>query len=144
MSCVAADSAMAKVSASATHGVAGSSPSPASPRVPIPSAIWATQIQPLRRPKKGSLKRSMNGAHRTLKVQGACASENRPTMRMSTPLSRIQSGMAIHTRPSGIPDEKDSNTTEAVRQLLMAIHRPSRAPVVLGLLGSFTIAALAR
>ena len=46
---------------------------------------------------------------------GACASVIKPTSRMSMPVLLSQSGIAIHTNPSGSPDEKESNTTEAVR-----------------------------
>ena len=41
-------------------------------------------------------------------------------MRMSIPLSRIQSGTAIHTSPSGRPEEKDSNETASVRREVTA------------------------
>jgi hypothetical protein len=41
-------------------------------------------------------------------------------MRMSTPLERIQSGIAIQTSPSGSPEAKDSSATEAVRHERMA------------------------
>jgi hypothetical protein len=34
---------------------------------------------------------------------------------MSTPIERIQSGTAIQINPSGMPDENDSNVTDAVR-----------------------------
>ena len=39
-----------------------------------------------------------------------------PTTRMSTPMSRIQSGIEYQTGPSGRPDENDSGATETVRQ----------------------------
>jgi hypothetical protein len=35
---------------------------------------------------------------------------------MSSPIARIQSGIAMYTSPSGRPEEKESSTTEAVRQ----------------------------
>src|SRR5262245_40556303 len=57
----------------------------------------------------------MSGAHSTLKVHGAWVSVTRPTILRSTPLFRSQSGMAIQTRPSGIPDENESSDTAAVR-----------------------------
>ncbi len=63
-----------------------------------------------------------------MKVQGACARVINPTTRMSTPILRIQSGMAIHTRPSGSPDENDSRTTEAVRQERIASDRLASVP----------------
>ena len=49
----------------------------------------------------------MSGAQSTLNVQGACASVISPTTRMSTPMSRIQSGMAYQTSPSGSPEAND-------------------------------------
>ena len=57
----------------------------------------------------------MSGAQITLNAHGACASVIRPTTRMSTPMSRIQSGMAYQTSPSGSPDENDSSDTAMVR-----------------------------
>ena len=50
----------------------------------------------------------MSGAHKTLNVQGAWASENRPMTLMSTPTLAIQVGIATQTRPSGNPDANDS------------------------------------
>src|SRR5262245_15130064 len=47
---------------------------------------------------------------------------------MSTPVSRIQSGMAYQPRPSGSPDENDSSATEAVRHERMARTRLANAP----------------
>jgi hypothetical protein len=47
---------------------------------------------------------------------------------MSTPIERIQSGIEYHTRPSGSPDEKDSSTTDAVRQDRIARARLTSAP----------------
>src|SRR5262249_2333101 len=47
---------------------------------------------------------------------------------MSTPIERIQSGIAISTRPSGRLDEKDRRTTEAVRQERSASISPLRPP----------------
>jgi hypothetical protein len=70
----------------------------------------------------------MKGDQRNLKVQGACASVMSPTTRMSTPMSRIQSGMAIHTKPKGRPEEKDRRETEAVRQDLIAWMMLARVP----------------
>src|ERR1700687_110919 len=70
----------------------------------------------------------MSGDQRNLKVQGACARVISPTTRMSTPILRIQSGMAIHTSPSGSPDENDSSTTEAVRQERIAAARLAMVP----------------
>ena len=58
----------------------------------------------------------MNGDQRILNAQGICARLKSPTIRMSTPMSRIQSGMAIQTRPSGSPEENESSVTESVRQ----------------------------
>lgn len=58
----------------------------------------------------------MSGDHRNLNVHGACASVTSPTTRKSTPALVSQSGIAIHTSPSGNPDENDCNATDAVRQ----------------------------
>jgi hypothetical protein len=63
-----------------------------------------------------------------LKVQGACASVISPTTRMSTPMSRIQSGMATQTSPRGRPDANDWRTTAAVRLDRIASARLARAP----------------
>jgi hypothetical protein len=52
----------------------------------------------------------------------------RPTIRMSTPISRIQSGMASHTSPSGIPEAKDMRLTEAVRHDVNARAMLSQVP----------------
>src|SRR6185295_8541976 len=79
--------------------------------------------QPRRRPSFGGTKRSINGDHRNLNVHGACARVMSPTMRMSIPDLRIQSGMAIHTSPSGMPEAKDISVTEAVRQEVNAWPR---------------------
>src|SRR5687768_6227190 len=57
----------------------------------------------------------MSGDQITLNDHGACATVSRPTTRMSTPMSRIQSGMAYHTRPSGRPDAKERSATDSVR-----------------------------
>src|SRR5688572_1188708 len=65
----------------------------------------------------------MRGDHSTLNDHGACARVIRPTALMSTPELRIQSGMAIHTRPSGMPEENDSSATEAVRHDVIAAAR---------------------
>jgi hypothetical protein len=43
-------------------------------------------------------------------------------------MSRIQSGMEYQMRPSGRPDEKESNVTESVRHDRIARTRLSRAP----------------
>src|SRR5688572_18058072 len=74
----------------------------------------------------------MSGAQRNLNVHGACASVMSPTMRMSTPMSRIQSGMAIHTSPSGMPDENDISVTDAVRQEVNALARLTQVPGFFG------------
>jgi hypothetical protein len=58
----------------------------------------------------------MNGDHKNLKVHGACERVMSPTTRISTPAFRSQSGIAIQTKPKGRPDEKESKTTDAVRQ----------------------------
>src|SRR5438552_3580425 len=50
---------------------------------------------------------------------------------MSMPTLRIQSGMAIHTSPSGRPDENDSSATAAVRQEPMAWRRLPSLPTPL-------------
>jgi hypothetical protein len=47
---------------------------------------------------------------------------------MSTPMLRIQSGMAIHTRPRGRPEEHICRTTNAVRFDRIARARLARAP----------------
>lgn len=39
---------------------------------------------------------------------------------ISTPLSAIQVGIAIQTKPNGIPEENDRRLTEAVRQVCIA------------------------
>src|SRR5579864_2633751 len=128
MSWLAEAKAMASASAATTHGVSGWLPTPASPRVRTQSATCVRAAQPRRRPKKGGVKRSISGDQRNLKVQGACARVIRPTTRMSTPILRIQSGMAIHTRPSGRPDENDSSTTDAVRHERIAAARLAMVP----------------
>ncbi len=84
------------------------------------STTWKISAQPRRRPPKGGWKRSMKGDHSILNVQGAWAKVIRPTMRMSTPALRIQSGMAIHTSPRGSPEENESRETDAVRHDIMA------------------------
>ena len=75
-----------------------------------------TAIQPRRRPQNPGTNRSMNGDQRILNAQGICARLKRPTIRMSTPMSRIQSGMAYQTSPSGRPEENESATTESTRR----------------------------
>src|SRR4029450_10933359 len=47
---------------------------------------------------------------------------------MSTPMSRIQSGIAYQTSPSGRPDANDCRTTNAVRFDRIARARLARAP----------------
>src|SRR5829696_6116605 len=74
----------------------------------------------------------MSGAQRNLNVHGACARVMSPTTRISTPMSRIQSGMAIQTSPSGMPEENDISVTDAVRQEVNAFARLTQ---VLGFLG---------
>src|SRR5688572_20586843 len=71
----------------------------------------------------------MSGDQNTLNDQGACASVSRPTTRMSTPMSRIQSGMAYQTRPSGRPEANERKETERVRLERSAM---SREAMVLG------------
>src|SRR3990172_8050565 len=70
----------------------------------------------------------MNGDHRTLNAHGTCARENSPTMRISTPMSRIQSGIAYQTSPRGRPDANERSATAAVRQELIARARFESAP----------------
>src|SRR3990172_2014558 len=65
----------------------------------------------------------MNGDHRTLNAHGTCARENSPTIRISPPMSRIQSGIAYQTSPRGRPDANESRATAAVRQELIARAR---------------------
>ena len=71
------------------------------------------------------MKRSMRGDHSILNDHGAWASVISPTTRMSTPMLRIQSGIAVMTSASGSPDENESKTTDPVRHEASA--RPSRA-----------------
>jgi hypothetical protein len=47
---------------------------------------------------------------------------------MSMPDLRIQSGMAIHTRPRGMPEAKDISVTDAVRQEVNAWPRLWKVP----------------
>src|SRR5262245_31426942 len=68
----------------------------------------------------------MNGDHNILNDHGAWASVMRPTTRMSTSIERIQSGIAIQTRPRGRPELNESRTTDAVRQDLIAARRVVR------------------
>jgi hypothetical protein len=70
----------------------------------------------------------MNGDQRNLNVQGACARVMSPTTRMSTPMSRIQSGIANHTSPKGRPEEKERRETDPVRQDVIAWNRLSQVP----------------
>src|SRR5918995_2319013 len=77
----------------------------------------------------------MRGAHSSLNVHGAWASVINPTTRMSTPMSRIQSGIASQTNPSGRPDENCCRTTNAVRLERIAMTRLASAPP--GLLEEF-------
>src|SRR4051812_19967397 len=88
--------------------------------------------QPRRRPSFGGTKRSMRGDQRNLNVHGACARVMRPTIRMSMPDLRIQSGMATHTSPRGMPEAKDMRVTEAVRHEVKAPRRLWRAPGLFG------------
>src|SRR4051812_623469 len=128
MSWLAPAKAMAKARAATTHGVSGWLPTPARQRVSAKSATWAIEAQPRRRPSQGGAKRAMSGDQRNLKVQGACARVMRPTTRMSMPIRRIQSGMAVKTRANGRPEENDSRVTEAVRQEVIARTRLWRVP----------------
>jgi hypothetical protein len=70
----------------------------------------------------------MSGDQMTLNAHGACARVNNPTTRMSTPMSRIQSGMEYQTSPRGMPDENERSATEAVRQERRARQRLTSAP----------------
>jgi hypothetical protein len=70
----------------------------------------------------------MSGDQSILKLQGACARLSRPTTRMSTPIERIQSGIASHTNPRGSPDENDWSATDAVRHDVIAPSTPRRSP----------------
>src|SRR4030095_17005134 len=139
-SCVAAPSPIAIASAPTTQIASGRWPTPASMRLTMNSTICVTAIHPRRRPPTGGTYRSMSGAQSSLNVQGACASVMRPTTRMSTPMSRIQSGMAIQTRPSGKPDANICSTTNAVRFERIATARLAKAPV--GALGGFRVITL--
>jgi len=47
---------------------------------------------------------------------------------MSTPMLRIQSGMAMRTSPKGRPDENDRRETAAVRQEAIDRAIPRSAP----------------
>src|SRR5688572_7385389 len=122
MSCVADATAIASASAPTTQTDSGRSPTPASISPRTASATCVSAIHPRRRPQNGGMKRSTSGAQNTLNVQGACARVSRPTTRMSTPMSRIQSGMAYHTRPRGSPDANDWRATAAVRGERIAVH----------------------
>src|SRR5262245_61398787 len=70
----------------------------------------------------------MSGDQSILKAHGACARVINPTCRMSTPIECIQSGIAIVTRPSGRPEEKDSSATAAVRHDVIAVARLANVP----------------
>src|SRR5690348_13407478 len=74
----------------------------------------------------------MSGDHSILKLHGACARPKSPTTRMSTPIERIQSGIAGHTRPRGSPEENDWSATDAVLHDVIAASTPFRrsAPTV--------------
>ncbi|MNC89660.1 hypothetical protein D3C83_56320 [compost metagenome] len=78
----------------------------------------------------------MAGDQTNLNDHGAWARVNRPTTRMSTPMSRIQSGMAIHTRPSGIPEENIIRVTDQVRREVKAQPRLFQVPGFFALVGS--------
>jgi hypothetical protein len=60
----------------------------------------------------------------------------RPTTRISTPILRIQSGMAMRTSPKGRPDENDRRETAAVRQEVIDRAIPRKGPG-LSLFGDF-------
>src|SRR4028118_1433709 len=128
MSWVAPASAMTRAKTPTTHGVSGCPPTPARPSVAMKRTIWEITVHPRLRPSLGGTKRSISGDQRNLKVQGACARVNRPTIRMSTPMSRIQSGIASQTRPSGMPEEMDISDTEAVRQEVKACLMLRKVP----------------
>ncbi len=116
MSCVADTNAMASARPPTTSG-AGWSATRASHSPRPQSSPWLTRIQPRFRPSIGIGNLSISGDHRNLKLHGAWASVNSPTTRMSKPSCFIHVGIAIHTRPSGRPDENDSRTTDSRRQL---------------------------
>src|SRR5712691_3149750 len=117
MSWVAAAKPVARQMAPITQTVSGLGGTPASHR-PVPSrATWPSRIHPRLRPRMGSGYRSVKGDHRNLKLQGAWASVKRPTTLMSTPACAIHVGIAIHTRPSGRPEENERSETERSRQL---------------------------
>jgi hypothetical protein len=85
MSCDAEPNAIRIAIAAITTTSAEAAPARAS--VTRKRKSWHTRIQERRRPirpKRGP-KRSIKGDQRNLKVQGACASEKRPTVLMSTP-----------------------------------------------------------
>ena len=117
MSWVAAAKPVARDIAPITQTVSGPGGTPASHRPRPSSATWASRIHPRLRPRMGNGYRSIKGDHRNLKLQGAWASVKRPTTLMSTPAWVIHVGIAIHTRPSGRPEENERSETERSRQL---------------------------
>src|SRR5436853_5196753 len=110
MSCDADQNAM-KTASAATIATRGSAACVASSAMPAMRKIWQTIIHERLRPNTGNRYRSMSGAQRNLKVQGAWASEKSPMVLMSTPRYASQAGRAIQMRPSGRPDEKDWRVT---------------------------------
>src|SRR5215470_14356693 len=68
----------------------------------------------------------MSGDQSILKLHGACARPRSPTTLMSTPIERIQSGIASHTNPSGSPEENDWSATDAVLHDVIALSTPCR------------------
>src|SRR6185369_11659673 len=141
MSWLAPAKAMAKARAATTQGVSGWLPTPARQRVKAKRVTWAMAAQPRRlpsRPSQGGTKRSMSGDQRNLKVQGAWARVIKPTTRISMPIRRIQSGMAVRTRANGRPEENERSVTEAVRHEVIARPRLGSMPRRLGGVGAVT------
>jgi hypothetical protein len=99
------------------------------------STTCQIRIHPRLPPRKRGRKRSISGDQRNLKAQGACASVSTPTVLMSTPTMVIQEGIAIHTRPSGIPEESESSALAPIRQLRNAAFTLSRVEVLMGCSG---------
>ncbi len=70
----------------------------------------------------------MDGDQSSLNDHGAWASVKSPMTLMSTPSRAIHAGMASHTRPRGRPEENESSTTEARRQLPATRRIPAAKP----------------
>lgn len=120
-------------------GPPGSSATPVNPSINTKSAICARTIHPRLRPSSGGEYRSIRGDQRNLKLQGAWARVTNPMVRMSMPTLAIQAGMAIQTRPSGIPEKNIWSVTATVRLLL---RTNARLWSVVNLGGEFSASAI--